>query len=159
MDIDNKNRKAFCDMIAFSEGTKGIGNDGYNVIVGGTLFHSYHDHPFNDPLRPKVWIDRIRKYSTASGRYQILKRFFNFYKIELKLQGPDYFSPENQEIIVEKYFKECHALDDIYIGRPEIAIDKLKSRFASFPNANYNQKERKKNLLIDNYLIFGGQIV
>ena len=37
----NKNRKAFLDMIAHSEGTAGHGDDGYNVMVGGKLFDDY----------------------------------------------------------------------------------------------------------------------
>jgi hypothetical protein len=63
------NVRAFLDMLALSE----IGNkllaesdDGYNVIVGGQLFHSYIDHPrVRVQVKPGLW-------STAAGRYQLL---------------------------------------------------------------------------------------
>jgi muramidase (phage lysozyme) len=45
----NKQRKAFLDMLAWSEGTDKKGqptnNRGYDVIVGGSLFTDYSDHP------------------------------------------------------------------------------------------------------------------
>ena len=61
-------------MIAVSEGTAGKGDDGYNVIVGGALFQGYNDHP-----RKLVWI-RQGLASTAAGRYQLLKRYYDAYK-------------------------------------------------------------------------------
>ena len=74
----NPKIKAFLDLIAFSEGTKGKGDNGYNVIVGGDLFSDYTDHP-----RKKVYIKSIDNYSTAAGRYQILSR-----RICLKAASP-----------------------------------------------------------------------
>ena len=46
----NNQRKAFLDMLAWSEGTDNSGrqktsNRGYDVIVGGELFTDYSDHP------------------------------------------------------------------------------------------------------------------
>ena len=46
----NNQRKAFLDMLAWSEGTDNgrLGktrNHGYDVIVGGELFTDYSDHP------------------------------------------------------------------------------------------------------------------
>jgi muramidase (phage lysozyme) len=147
-----KNRKAFLDMIAKAEGTFGIGDNGYNVLAGGTLFHSYHDHP-----RRRVFMSRKLGYSTAAGRYQILTRYFDFYKKELKLQGPDYFSPDNQDLIIIRYFQECHALDDIDSGRITEAIEKCKSRFASFPGANYDgQPTRTMSFMEEAYQTSGG---
>lgn len=44
----NKNMQALLDMLSVSEGTAHIGNEkGYNVLVGGTTFDSYADHPRN----------------------------------------------------------------------------------------------------------------
>ena len=44
-------RKAFLDMLAWSEGTDNgrqkTRNHGYDVIVGGELFTDYSDHPRN----------------------------------------------------------------------------------------------------------------
>ena len=45
----NNQRKAFLDMLAWSEGTDNgrqkTRNHGYDVIVGGELFTDYSDHP------------------------------------------------------------------------------------------------------------------
>ena len=44
----NNQRKAFLDMLAWSEGTdnrRQTRNHGYDVIVGGELFTDYSDHP------------------------------------------------------------------------------------------------------------------
>ncbi|HBE5220961.1 TPA: lysozyme, partial [Escherichia coli] len=45
----NSQRKAFLDMVAWSEGTDNglqpTRNHGYDVIVGGELFTDYSDHP------------------------------------------------------------------------------------------------------------------
>ena len=45
----NNQRKAFPDMLAWSEGTDNgrqkTRNHGYDVIVGGELFIDYSDHP------------------------------------------------------------------------------------------------------------------
>ena len=44
----NNQRKAFLDMLAWSEGTdngRQKPNHGYDVIVGGELFTDYSDHP------------------------------------------------------------------------------------------------------------------
>lgn len=49
MQILNSQRKAFLDMVAWSEGTDNgrqkTRNHGYDVIVGGELFTDYSDHP------------------------------------------------------------------------------------------------------------------
>ena len=46
----NNQRKAFLDMLAWSEGTdngRRTRNHGYDVIVGGELFTDYSDHLAN----------------------------------------------------------------------------------------------------------------
>ena len=49
VEINNNQRKAFLDMLAWSEGTDNgrqkTRNHGYDVIVGGELFTDYSDHP------------------------------------------------------------------------------------------------------------------
>ena len=55
----NNQRKAFLDMLAWSEGTDNgrqkTGNHGYDVIVGGELFTDYSDHPCKlVTLNPKL---------------------------------------------------------------------------------------------------------
>ena len=66
----NNQRKAFLDMLMWSEGTDNgrqkTRNHGYDVIVGGELFTDYSDHPRKlVTLNPKL-------KSTGAGRYQLL---------------------------------------------------------------------------------------
>lgn len=129
----NPNRKAFLDMIAVSEGTAHIGNNGYNVIVGGALFESYADHP-----RKLVVLNKAGLKSTAAGRYQILSRYFDIYKKVLKLSD---FSPASQDAIALQLIKECRALSDVDAGRFNDAVRKCRSRWASLPGAGYGQHE------------------
>ena len=66
----NNQRKAFLDMLAWSEGQK-TRNHGYDVIVGGELFTDYSDHPRKlVTLNPKL-------KSTGAGRYQLLSRWWD----------------------------------------------------------------------------------
>ena len=66
----NNQRKAFLDMLAWSEGTDNgrqkTRNHGYDVIGGGgELFTDYSDHPRKlVTLNPKL-------KSTGAGRYQL----------------------------------------------------------------------------------------
>ena len=66
MDEINNQRKAFLDMLAWSEGTdngRQARNHGYDVIVGGELFTDYSDHPRKlVALNPKL-------NPTGAGRY------------------------------------------------------------------------------------------
>ena len=62
----NNQRKAFLDMLAWSEGTDNgrqkTRNHGYDVIVGGELFTDYSDHPRKlGHVKPKL-------KSTGAGR-------------------------------------------------------------------------------------------
>ena len=60
----NNQRKAFLDMLAWSEGTDNgrqkTRNHGYDVIVGGELFTDYSDHPRTCHAKPKTQINRRR---------------------------------------------------------------------------------------------------
>jgi muramidase (phage lysozyme) len=143
----NANRKAFLDMIAFSEGTAGLGDNGYNVEVGGTLFHDYYDHP-----RKLIQLNPNLK-STAAGRYQLLAKYFDYYAKLLNL--PD-FSPDSQDQIALKQISECRALDDVDAGRIHVAINKCARIWASFPGNNYGQRQVAMDDLIKAYTEHGG---
>jgi len=145
----NPNLKAFLDMIAVSEGTKGKGNDGYNVIVGGSLFTDYSDHP-----KKLVWI-RDGLASTAAGRYQLLGRYWDAYKKQLGLKD---FSPASQDAVAIQQIKERKALDDIEKGYINVAIDKCKNIWASLPGAGYGQRENKIETLLTAYKTAGGMV-
>jgi lysozyme len=143
------NLKAFLDMIAVSEGTKGKGNDGYNVIVGGSLFTDYADHP-----KKLIWI-RDGLASTAAGRYQLLGRYWDVYKKQLGLKD---FSPASQDAVAVQQIKERGALPDIEKGYINVAIDKCKNIWASLPGAGYGQHENNVDKLIAAYKTAGGTV-
>ena len=146
---------AFLDLIAWGEGTdNGLQptcDDGYDVIVGGALFDSYADHP-----RRSVWLPALGIWSTAAGRYQILSRYWDHYRVSLGLAGG--FTPENQDRIALQLIRECKALDDIKAGRIAEAIHKCRSRWASLPGAGYGQHEHKVVNLLAAYSKAGGAL-
>ena len=85
----NNQRKAFLDMLAWSEGTDNgrqkTRNHGYDVIVGGELFTDYSDHPRKlVTLNPKL-------KSTGAGRYQLFPRRWDAHCKQLGLKD---FSPK-----------------------------------------------------------------
>lgn len=149
------NLRAFLDMIAVSElGAKLIkmSDNGYNVIVGSTpanpiLFHDYSDHP-----RKLVQI-KPGLASTAAGRYQLLKRYYDAYKKSLNL--PD-FSPASQDAIAIQQIKECRALSDIEAGHVAVAIGKCSHIWASLPGNTYGQHQNSIASLEDAYERAGG---
>lgn len=102
----NKQRKAFLDMLAWSEGTDKPGqptkNHGYDVIVGGSLFSNYADHPRKLVSLPKLGIK-----STAAGRYQLLAKWWDAYRKQLGLKD---FSPASQDQVALQQIKERGAL-------------------------------------------------
>jgi len=144
------NRKAFLDMIATSEGTAHLGDNGYNVLVGGTIFEGYADHP-----RKLVTLNSKGLKSTAAGRYQLLARYFDHYKALLKLQD---FGPDSQDAIAIQQIRECRALDEIDAGHLDRAIRKCKNIWASFPGAGYGQHEQKLADLGNAYVKAGGTV-
>jgi muramidase (phage lysozyme) len=145
------NQKAFLDMLAVSEGTVRYGDqDGYNVIVGGSLFDDYSDHP-----RKRVYLEKLGIFSTAAGRYQLLSRYFDAYKKQLGLSD---FSPESQDAIALQQIKERLALADIEAGRFDQAVAKVKNIWASLPGAGYGQHENKLDALRNAYVEAGGTL-
>ena len=137
--------KSFQDLIGWSEGTTTIkaSEGGFNVIVGGELFHDYSDHP-----RVLVDIPRYNIKSSASGKYQILERYWDHYSKQLGLKD---FSPKNQDRYAMNMFREVGALEDIEEGRIEEAIKKCASRWASFPSAGYGQREVEMKKMLDKF--------
>jgi muramidase (phage lysozyme) len=140
-------------MIAFSEGTSPIPNsdNGYRVIVGGTLFSGYADHP-----RQLVFLPKLGIYSTAAGRYQLLARYFDDYKALLGL--PD-FSPESQDAIALQQIRESGlAMDMIDAGNLGGAIGLCAHLWASLPGSGYSQPESETGALVAAYQASGGTL-
>lgn len=145
---EQKNILAFLDMLAWSEGTKGKGDDGYNIIVGGGQFDGYGDHP-----RKLIDLPRLGIKSTAAGRYQLLSKYFDAYKRLLKLTD---FSPENQDAIAIQQIKERKAYQLIISGQIPAAILQCSNIWASLPGNNYGQRQHKVADLIAKFVEFGG---
>lgn len=144
---------AFLDMIAYSEiGEKlmAVSEDGYNVIVGGSLFESYADHP-----RKLVDLPRLGVKSTAAGRYQLLARYYDAYKAKLHLSD---FSPLSQDLIAIQQLRETRALPLIMEGNLAGAINRCANIWASLPGAGYGQHENKLSDLQLAYLNAGGAL-
>ena len=85
----NNQRKAFLDMLAWSEGTDNgrqkTRNHGYDVIVGGELFTDYSDHPRKlVTLNPKL-------KSTGARTLPASFRWWDAYRKQLGLKD---FSPK-----------------------------------------------------------------
>ena len=153
---------AFLDLIAFAEGTSRVSgsasglasrNDGYDVIVAGErgpeTFTDYQQHPFA-PARPAKLVRSVPPlYSTAAGRYQVLCRYWDVYRVALRL--PD-FGPLSQDLIAIQQMRERGALAELQSGDVPIAIQahltdvlvetailECSSAWASFPGNRYGQ--------------------
>ncbi|HDN9511165.1 glycoside hydrolase family 24 protein [Aeromonas salmonicida] len=139
---------AFLDMIAFSEGTRGRGDDGYNKLVNPAgFFDSYATHP-----NVLVQVNPTLK-STAAGRYQFLSKHWAHYRDQLGL--PD-FGPESQDAWAIQLIRERKALDDVLKGRIPQAVAKCANIWASLPGAGYGQREHKLADLLTKFTEFGG---
>lgn len=147
------NRSAFLDMIAFSEIGSNLlaaSDNGYNCLVGGKLFQGYADHP-----RKRVFLSRLGLFSTAAGRYQILARYYDFYKRLLRL--PD-FGPKSQDAIAMQMILEQGARYNVDKGEFDLAVSKCRNIWASLPGAGYGQHENEMASLQEAYLNAGGQL-
>lgn len=140
---------AFLDTLAFSEGTRGRGDDGYNVLVGGELFEGYDAHP-----NRSVWLPRYKVHSTAAGRYQFLGRTWRSLVAALNLTD---FSPLSQDRGAIALVRGRGALEDVKAGRFAAAVRKCAKEWASLPGAGYGQRELTIEQLRAVYLAAGGQ--
>lgn len=155
MQAGGENVLRFLDLIAFSEGTSTIkaSDDGYNVLYGGGLFSGYLDHPRQKLTFP---INGKPVTSSAAGRYQLLERYWDAYRVSLGLKGG--FTPENQDRIAIQQIRERRALDDIRAGRIDLAIQKCSNIWASFPGNNYGQNPHKADKLLAKWGSLGGNV-
>lgn len=149
-----RNVVAFLDMLAWSEGTDNgrqpTNDRGYDVLVGGGLFRGYADHP-----RVVVDLPRLKFQSTAAGRYQPLRRYYDAYKKTLGLKD---FSPLSQDLIALQQIRERRALPLIQAGKIPEAIKAVSNIWASLPGAGYGQPEKKLADLLAVYRKAGGTV-
>lgn len=145
----NPNRKAFLDMLAYSEGTStspATKCDGYDVIVTGRdrvpeIFHDFSAHPFapeypgnGGKKRPSKIINSSGLTSNAAGRYQHMLVHWPHYRDLLNL--PD-FGLNSQDLWAIQLIRERGALPLIDMGSFELAVNRCKNIWASLPGANY----------------------
>lgn len=150
------NQKRFLDLIAWSEGTSTnrlTKCGGYDVIVSGPdgpeVFTDFHDHPFAQG-RPAKLIRPAHEgvaplYSTASGRYQLLLRYWRAYQAMLHL--PD-FSAASQDAVALRQIHEQGADQAIEAGEIEDAIFKCANIWASLPGNTYAQGGHTADALV-----------
>lgn len=145
---------AFLDMISWSEGTDKPGqkttNRGYDVLVGGGNFVGYADHP-----RQSIFLPKLRLNSTAAGRYQHLSKYFDAYRVTLKL--PD-FSPLSQDRIALQQIRERRAIPMLLSGDFGAAVQACSNIWASLPGAGYGQHEHELSALASAYRAAGGVV-
>lgn len=137
-------RKAFLDTIAYSEGTFYGVDGGYKVLVGGSSFNGYSDHP-----RVSVYIASIGKYSTAAGRYQVLDFVYDEEKRKLKLTD---FSKASQDKIAISRIAFRGGLGFVDSNNFEAAVNACRKEWASFPSAGYGQGENTMTKLKNFYV-------
>ena len=139
----NNQRKAFLDMLAWSEGTDNgrqkTRNHGYDVIVGGELFTDYSDHPRKlVTLNPKL-------KSTGAGRYQLLSRWWDAYRKQLGLKD---FSPKSQDAVALQQIKGVALYLWLIVVISVRQSTVATNIWASLPGAGYGQFEHKADSLI-----------
>jgi muramidase (phage lysozyme) len=129
--------KAFHDMIAYAEGTRGVSKDGYDVMFGHATFPSCAKHP-----------EQCRSFgntcSTAAGRYQFLTQTWQNCMRALDI---DDFEPESQEHGAGYLIGTVRRVT-LPTDRPltatefENALSRLSYEWASLPPARYGQGVR-----------------
>lgn len=163
--LKNVNRSAFLDMIGWSEGTtiSPVTKDrGFDVLVTGidsigkavhSTFSDYSKHPF-DSGRSAIIVNSKGLASTASGKFQILLRFWRIYQKMLKL--PD-FGPDSQEQYALQQLLEHGALKVIDAGQFDRAVELVSNIWASFPGKGYvDQHQHPIASLREAYVASGG---
>ena len=147
----NNQRKAFLDMLAWSEGTDNgrqkTRNHGYDVIVGGELFTDYSDHPRKRHAKPKTQINRRRTLPASFPLVGCLPQ-----QLGLKT------SLRSQDAVALQQIKERGALPMIDRGDIRQAIDRCSNIWASLPGAGYGQFEHKADSLIAKFKEAGGTV-
>lgn len=156
----NPHYKAFLDLTGWSEGTSTsplTKNNGYDVIVTGvdgpSIFTDYSDHPFM--LGGGIIVRKSPLLiSSASGRYQLLARYWRVYKEQLNLYD---FTPNSQDAVALQQMRERGALPLLDAGNVEGAITQCSNIWASMPGNSYGQGGGKSmEALLEKYQVLLG---
>ena len=128
VEITNQ-RKAFLDMLAWSEGIDNgrqkTRNHGYDVIVGGELFTDY--------LITLANLSNPKLKSTGAGRYQLLSRWWDAYRKQLGLKD----SLRKVRTLWHCSRLRSGALPMIDRGDIRSGTDRCSNIWASLPGAGY----------------------
>ena len=139
----NNQRKAFLDMLAWSEELITDVRKPEIMVMTSLQAESYlldySDHPRKlVTLNPKL-------KSTGAGRYQLLSRWWDAYRKQLGLKD---FSPKSQTLWHCSRLSECcGALPMIDRGDIRQAIDRCSNIWASLPGAGYGCSEKADSLI------------
>ena len=141
-----KKHRALLDAIAFAEGTKGRGHDGYNVTFAYRYFSSCAKHP-------NMRVCASGYCSTAAGRYQFLTATW---------KGPGYanFGPKNQDRGAMKLVARRGA--KVPTGRALTAtefantMNRISWEWASLPPGRYGQPSYSMATMRKKYCSFAG---
>ena len=147
----NNQRKAFLDMLAWSEGTDNgrqkTRNHGYDVIVGGELsFHLLRSPSQTCHAKPKL-------KSTGAGRYQLLSRCGDAYRKQLGLK--DFFE-KSQDAVALQQIKERGAL--LMIDRGDIRQASTVAAISGLHQAGAGYGRSSMDSLIAKFKEAGGMV-
>lgn len=121
--------------------------EAYRMMVGGSLFESFSDHP-----RKPIKAGNLPT-STAAGAYQFLASTWDGLR---KQYGFADFSPENQDLGAVALIEGRGAINDVIYGRFEAAIKKCAKEWASLPGSPYGQPTKTLEQCKQVYEQYGG---
>ena len=143
---------AFLSLISYSEGAD------YTTIVSGVdgrhTFSDFSDHPFAPQFNRQPILVREATnghgalLSTASGRYQLLYRWWVPYKQQLGLTD---FSPASQDAVAIQQMRERGATGMVLAGNIQQAIAACSGIWASMPGNDYGQGGKTLGDLLEKY--------
>ena len=125
-DLEGAEVRAVLDMIAWAEGTSGLGDNGYNVMFTGKLFNGYDKHP--DIVNRGSGIP-----STAAGRYQFLTDTWNGVKAQAGLTD---FKPKSQDLGAVQLLKNRNAYNHVLNREWPQMLDDIAAEWASLPRSD-----------------------
>ena len=131
------------DTIAYTEGTAGVGQNGYDILVGFNRINNWNPNYTSPHPNVAVYIPNIKDDSTAAGRYQFLKSTWDSYANKLS------FNKENQDKIGWELIKSKRkylspsATQAFTIAKEQIASNKIdvykNTAFLEFLNKTYQE--------------------
>lgn len=139
-------RKALLDTIAFAEGTRGHGQDGYNILYAYRTIDDCNRHP-NRVICSGSYC------SSAAGRYQFLNTTWNGL-------GLPNFRPENQTrgAMTLISWRKATIPADRAMSATEFAnvMSKISYEWASLPPGRYGQPVKTMTQLRSQYCALAG---